>query len=338
MLKELIRERLMAAADEIFTLFERTIASYEEELSRTREKARRLQQLEAVCKTQIVLQTEDDQKPPHVKEEEDLWTTQEGECLQGLEEDDLTKLPLTVVSVKTEDDEEEPQADNLFAPLADRDDEPYSLDDEERDDPQVPSSSDTDCDSERRTHTDTKHSECSENKSGRECFTCSFCDKSFSDKTAVTRHMRTHTGEKPFGCSVCAKRFSRKFHMLSHMRTHTGEKPFRCSICGKGFNHKGNMESHMRIHTGEKPFSCSVCDETFIRKVSLIVHQRTHTGEKPFSCSVCGKRFSHKSYMVKHMRTHTGEKPFICSICGKGLAVKASLIRHQRTHTGEQNF
>ncbi|XP_061907865.1 gastrula zinc finger protein XlCGF8.2DB-like isoform X1 [Entelurus aequoreus] len=336
MLKELIRTRLIAAADEIFELFERTMASYEEELSRTREeKARHGQQLEDVYKTHIVIQSEGDQQPPHIKEEaKDLWTNQQGEGLLEAEEEDLGKLPLTVVSVKAEDDEDEPQADDLFSPLADSDETSHS---HGEDDGREPLSSDTDCEGDLRTHTGMELSDCPEKKSGMECFACSFCAKSFSDKTAVTRHMRTHTGERPFSCSVCAKTFSRKFHMLSHMRTHTGEKPYRCSICGKGFNHKGNMESHMRLHTGEKPFPCPICDETFIRKVSLIVHQRTHTGEKPFGCSVCGKQFSHKSYMVKHMRTHTGEKPFICTVCGKGLAVKASLIRHQRTHVGEKS-
>ncbi|XP_054628937.1 uncharacterized protein LOC129179564 isoform X2 [Dunckerocampus dactyliophorus] len=100
MLKELVKERLMAAADEIFALLERTMASYEEELSRTREEnERQRQQLEAVYKTQFVLQIEgaqqvighqeehppqpqQDPQTPHVKEEaEEVWPTQEGECL-----------------------------------------------------------------------------------------------------------------------------------------------------------------------------------------------------------------------------------------------------------------
>ncbi|XP_061759744.1 uncharacterized protein LOC133554696 isoform X4 [Nerophis ophidion] len=79
MLKELVKERLMAAADEIFALFEKTVASYEKELSRTREKER---QLEAVSETQTVLGIKDFQqpirhqeirppqpRPPHIKEE-----------------------------------------------------------------------------------------------------------------------------------------------------------------------------------------------------------------------------------------------------------------------------
>ncbi|XP_054628562.1 uncharacterized protein LOC129179387 isoform X3 [Dunckerocampus dactyliophorus] len=130
MLKELVKERLMAAADEIFGLFERTIASYEEELCRTKEEnERQRQQMEAVSKTHIVLHIEDvqqlsgrqeerrsftlkeeeDPQPPHVKEEEqELGITQEGEFLLGPDEADLAKVPPTGVSVKTEDSEVKP--------------------------------------------------------------------------------------------------------------------------------------------------------------------------------------------------------------------------------------
>ncbi|XP_051925028.1 uncharacterized protein LOC127602733 [Hippocampus zosterae] len=60
MLKELVRERLIAAADEIFGLFEKTIASYEEQLSRAREEnERQRRQLEAVSASQMMLRGED---------------------------------------------------------------------------------------------------------------------------------------------------------------------------------------------------------------------------------------------------------------------------------------
>lgn len=59
MLKDFVKERLLAAADEIFGMFERTIASYEEQLCRARDETERhRRQLEAVCKTQIVIRME----------------------------------------------------------------------------------------------------------------------------------------------------------------------------------------------------------------------------------------------------------------------------------------
>ncbi|XP_061925410.1 uncharacterized protein LOC133664630 isoform X2 [Entelurus aequoreus] len=113
---------------------ERTIAKYEEELCPTKEKERQHQLLDVYYKKlQVVLHRTDVQQPPHIKEEEgdpqpphikeekdhpqpphikeeeeEGWITQEGECLLGQEEDDVTKFPLTVVSVKTEEHEDKP--------------------------------------------------------------------------------------------------------------------------------------------------------------------------------------------------------------------------------------
>ncbi|XP_054628565.1 zinc finger CCCH domain-containing protein 13-like isoform X2 [Dunckerocampus dactyliophorus] len=67
-------------------------------------------------------QLQEDPGAPHVKEEEEeLWTAQHGARLLRLEDADLAKLPMTVVSVKIEDLGDEPQAGNLLAPLSDSD-------------------------------------------------------------------------------------------------------------------------------------------------------------------------------------------------------------------------
>ncbi|XP_061746931.1 uncharacterized protein LOC133545398 isoform X7 [Nerophis ophidion] len=56
-----------------------------------------------------IKEEEEDPKPPHIKEEEEeVWITQEEECLLGQEEADLSKFPLTVVFVKTEEHEDKP--------------------------------------------------------------------------------------------------------------------------------------------------------------------------------------------------------------------------------------
>ncbi|XP_061750661.1 zinc finger protein 568-like isoform X2 [Nerophis ophidion] len=264
-------------------------------------------------------------RSPHIKkEEEELWITQEGECLLGPQEVDLTKLPLTVVSVKTEDDEEKPQVDNLLAPLSDS---------EAEDEVEVTLSSDTDCEGDMRTHSDNKHAKSSKKVSGKTRFSCSVCAKSFSRRSNFTQHMRTHTGEKPFSCSICGKSFSQKSHLPEHMTTHTGEKMFKCSVCGKRFSNKRGLTEHLRTHTGEKPFKCSVCNKSFSQRTNLTQHNRTHTGEKPFSCFGCGKSFAQKSNLTEHMKVHTGVKPFNCSVCDKRFSLKHHMTEHMTTHT-----
>ncbi|XP_061880571.1 zinc finger protein 391-like [Entelurus aequoreus] len=291
-------------------------------------------------------------QPPHIKEEEDeLWISQEGECHLGLEEADLTKFPLTVVTVKTEDDEEKPQADNILAPLS------HS---EAEDEVEETLSSDTDCEGNMRT--DSKHHKEKTVKSwscsfcgkiftkksnltyhvrthlGEKPFSCSICGKSYAQRSILSDHMRAHTGEKPFICSVCDKSFSQKRYLTEHMRAHTEENPIKCSVCGKSFTKNSNLTQHMRTHTGEKPFNCSDCGKSFFSRAGWTRHTMKHTGEKQFSCSVCNKRFLYNADMVRHIRTHTGEKPFKCSICGKSYTQSGTLSHHMRTHSGEKTM
>ncbi|XP_058237024.1 zinc finger protein 397-like [Hemibagrus wyckioides] len=138
--------------------------------------------------------------------------------------------------------------------------------------------------------------------------------------------------ERPFCCSVCDKSFTIKFNLLKHMKLHAGEKPYLCIHCGKTFTQLFNLTSHLRIHTGEKPFLCGQCGKSFSQASKLKTHLRIHTGEKPYACGTCQKRFSDSSTLNKHQRTHTGEKPYRCSTCGKSFGQSAHLMKHQRSH------
>ncbi|XP_061895381.1 zinc finger and SCAN domain-containing protein 2-like [Entelurus aequoreus] len=295
--RKLMEERLNVTAEEIFGVLERTIAEYEEELSRTKEENKRLQELlDAVFKPQVVLHRADVQRvsagsheeipsgqqewhtsvgqkelqaPSHIEEEqpwEQLHDEDEAQSLQlhHSQSEENRGAELVTQHITEADGEHcediNSEPDSIFAPLSDMGDM-MSDSSDHSDHIQKPLESKNDPKGDTRHHTNNKHFDCSE------------CGKSFKQKSNVTVHMRIHTGEKPFTCSVCKKSFSRKQDMLSHMRTHTGENPFSCSVCKKSFSRKHVMTTHMRIHTGEKPFSCTVCVKRFRLKHHVSKHK-----------------------------------------------------------------
>ncbi|XP_061562702.1 zinc finger protein 892-like [Phycodurus eques] len=309
MIRALLNARLSAAVEEICVVFERTLAEYEEELSRTKEENESQRQLlDALFKSRDQARRTDVREDLHCEQQQQLASPPIKEEEQ---ETDVTKFPSTFIPLKSEGQGQsegnkgaEPpnsssiqcyqvmvtegdgdrcggsQADSLSIRLLDSDDMASHSPDTDDD---GHSKGDTAC------HSDDKQ------------WKCSHCDKTFTYKSSLKRHLSTHTGEKPFTCSVCGKGFTQKGHLRAHMRTHTGEKPFACSFCNLSFSQRSSLGPHMRTHTGEKPYSCSVCGKSFSVSLNLIRHQRTHTGEKAFSCSACDEQFSYKYQMNKHV-------------------------------------
>ncbi|XP_051777987.1 zinc finger protein 239-like isoform X3 [Erpetoichthys calabaricus] len=164
------------------------------------------------------------------------------------------------------------------------------------------------------------------------------CGREFSNRSALQKHKRVHTGEKTYCCNECGKQFSCLSSLKDHTRVHTGEKPYCCNECGKQFSQKGNLQIHTRVHTGEKPYCCNECGKQFSCISSLKNHTKVHTGLKPYCCNECGKQFSYISSLKNHTKFHTGVKPYCCNQCGKQFSRVSSLQKHSRVHTGEKPY
>ncbi|XP_065900691.1 zinc finger protein 709-like isoform X2 [Dysidea avara] len=168
-------------------------------------------------------------------------------------------------------------------------------------------------------------------------YQCQYCNKLFVSSTRLKYHVRVHTGERPYQCQYCQKAYTINYSLIKHLRIHTGENLERCEHCSKTFTTSSDLRYHMATHSSDKPFQCQHCPKAFALNSLLKKHLKTHSG-KQYSCQLCSRKFTSSHGLKYHTASHAGEKPYQCRYCQKAFIDNCSLKRHLRVHNGEKPY
>jgi len=171
-------------------------------------------------------------------------------------------------------------------------------------------------------------------------FKCKFCDKQFSTRRNLTRHVGIHYGKINHRCRTCGKGYWRKDHFSSHIAIHSSRKPYKCTVCSCTFSLKTGLKSHMTVHSSERNFSCYICNHTFktaaVLRGHMQVHELASSDNTPFQCGICTKYFKRSANLRVHIkRQHdtdilVNQNPFVCSICKASFNTLKLLNAHYK--------
>ncbi|XP_029947263.1 zinc finger protein 37-like [Salarias fasciatus] len=347
--RDFICERLTAAAVEIFTAYEQTVAQYESEISRQRklldnnwtspvEVHRTETPQKNVCQDVEVLSEQrlpnnerrcsadqDEPEPACIKEEPDEQGSDQEEPLPiKLETDNNPSIhPSSPPPYPVED-----YTDNYMEATTD----------EEQ------NGSDHESDSGRLRFHNTPTALNQNQKESHHLDSTSSTDAAVRPTRRPRRSVVSVAPVSESQCDIKPRKKTRRRNVNGKARVgnprrkrsgriHTDEKPCCCEACGKGFRDNYTLSVHMRTHTGEKPYVCNTCGKCYRNRHGLVNHMRNHTGEKPYVCKTCGKCYKHSSGLSYHRRNHTAEAVYSCKICGENFRESCDLLVHMSTHT-----
>ena len=77
----------------------------------------------------------------------------------------------------------------------------------------------------------------------------------------------------------CQKRFTNKYSLQRHMASHNVVRRHACEICGKTFALLQYLKEHAVVHSGRKPYACPYpgCTKAYRQAGKLSIHKKRHT-------------------------------------------------------------
>ncbi|KAJ2948799.1 hypothetical protein O0L34_g8057 [Tuta absoluta] len=166
-------------------------------------------------------------------------------------------------------------------------------------------------------------------------YECAHCEKRFSSKVAISRHVKTHE-QGPFPCQHCNLVFSKWNTRNSHMWRDHQLCPYACPHCEQRFPTFHKRLAHLRDdHGQQKRFPCPYCDNVYHYTSARSQHIRaTHLRVHNHPCTECKMGFFKRRALLNHLASihGIGEKKFVCPVCSKSFYRRPILNNHMKLH------
>ena len=144
----------------------------------------------------------------------------------------------------------------------------------------------------------------------------------------------------PHTCSQCERTFSQRRSLLRHMREKHGEgaATFTCPECEQSFGRAGDLARHQQnLHGGvqveRKPYYYKHCDRTFKRRDNYLRHDESHETGRVYTCQDCQRCFKRVEHLREHLITqHTTVRPsylYIEDRCKNKMSIVLAQVRAQ---------
>ncbi|XP_061725818.1 zinc finger protein 354A-like isoform X5 [Cydia pomonella] len=166
-----------------------------------------------------------------------------------------------------------------------------------------------------------------------EVYGCMECQKTFSKKTSLQKHIRNLHRKVLLKCPDCADSFPTKRTLQNHVKKvhdkNTGPEKGRKRI------HKSSSKYQKLfkvVHGEELKYVCCQCDFESLDRAELITHiRRSHIQQ--LSCPTCGEVFTDIKQLQEH-KNQPHDAKYSCEPCELKFTKKILLTKHNKHHHG----
>ncbi|CAH0551372.1 unnamed protein product [Brassicogethes aeneus] len=149
-------------------------------------------------------------------------------------------------------------------------------------------------------------------------YECKLCSYTTTRKYRMVDHNKTHLELKVHLCNVCDKKFSVRESLYRHLITHNKKNEklqlqnLKCSSCDFTTNNKERFEKHLASHKDPLTFKCGQCFfqtnfENALEWHKNVTHENllvTEQAQKVYSCEKCCYSTKQKHHLIRHKKTH----------------------------------